>query len=204
MEFMNNSKDRKHIYFSKKYMKIGIFVFLPILFLISYLYYEMNNLPKIKVGEVSIINTDADIKLDDIHVIENSKGYKEWELWAETAKTYHEKDITIFSKIKMKIYKGNTFWKLYANKGSLVNSSRDVFMSGEVVIESNSGFVLKTQSVSFKPSSNILTAKSKVLIEGNDFKVNGYGLVGNLQKGNFIIKDKVIALFQTTTVKSKK
>ena len=77
-------------------------------------------------------------------------------------------------------------------------------MSGEVVIESNSGFVLKTQSVSFKPSSNILTAKSKVLIEGNDFKVNGYGLVGNLQKGNFIIKDKVIALFQTTTVKSKK
>ena len=201
---MKNSNDKKQIFFFKKYIRIGIFVFLAILFFGSYLYYNMNNLPNIKVGKVSVINTDADIKLDDIHVIENSKGYKEWELWAETAKTYHEKDITIFSKIKMKIYKDNTFWQLYANKGSLVNSSRDVFMSGNVVIESNSGFVLKTQSVSFKTSSNTLTAKSKVLIEGTDFKVNGNGLVGNLQKGNFIIKDKVIALLQNTKIRSEK
>ena len=200
---MNNPKDKEQIFFSKKYIRIGTLFFLLILFFGSYLYYNMNNLPNIKVGKVSIINTDADIKLDDIHVIENSKGYKEWELWADTAKTYHEKDITIFKKIKMKIYKDNTFWQLYANKGSLVNSSRDVFMSGNVVIKSNSGFVLKTQSVNFKSSSNTLTAKSKVLIEGTDFKVHGNGLVGNLQKGNFILKDKVIALFQNRTTRSK-
>ena len=103
----------------------------------------------------------------------------------------------------LQIYKDNTFWQLYANKGSLVNSSRDVFMSGNVIIKSNSGFVLKTQSVNFKSSSNTLTAKSKVLIEGTNFKVHGNGLVGNLQKGNFILKEKVIALFQNRTMRSE-
>ena len=200
---MLNKQYHKRTFFNKKYIRIAIFSIVPIIFFISFYYYKLRNLPKIKIGDVSIINTDADIKLDDIHVIENSKGYKEWELWAKTAKTYQEKDITLFDKIQMKIYKDKTYWKLYANKGSLIISSRDIFMSGNVVIESNNGFVLKTESLSFKPSSNTLLAKSKVSIEGTDFKVNGYGLIGNIKKGNFVIKDKVSAFFKNTTNKNK-
>jgi len=200
---MRNTKVKKQTFF-KKYIRIGIFLFIPAIFYSSYYFYSLNDLPKIKVGNVSIVNTDADIKLDDIHVIENSKGYKEWELWADTAKTYQEKDITIFNKIKMKIYKDNTFWELYANKGSLVISSRDVLMSGNVVIKSNRGFILKTESISFKPSSDTLFANAKVLIEGDDFKVNGYGLIGNIKKGNFTIKEKVVALLNNKIVKNEK
>tara|TARA_A100001037_G_scaffold305149_1_gene344229 strand:+ start:4997 stop:5593 length:597 start_codon:yes stop_codon:yes gene_type:complete len=198
---MRNSNQKNQI-FTKKYIRIFIFLFIPGIFYVSYYFYSLNDLPKIKVGNVSIVNTDADIKLDDIHVIENSKGYKEWELWAETAKTYQAKDLTVFSKIKMKIYKDNTFWELYANKGSLVISSRDVLMSGNVVIKSNSGLLLKTQSISFKTSSNTLFAKSEVFIEGDDFKVNGYGLEGNIRKGSFTIKEKVVALLNNKIAKN--
>ena len=196
---MSYFQQKKGALSSRKYVRIGIFLLLPAIFYCSYYFYSSNNLPKIKVGNVSFINTDADIKLDDIHVVENSKGYKEWELWADTAKTYQDKDITIFDKIKMKIYKGNTFWQLYANKGSLVISSRDVLMTGNVVIKSNNGFILKTQSVSFKPSSNTIYAKSKVFIEGNDFSVNGYGLIGDIQNGSFTIKKEVKAFLNKKT-----
>ena len=48
----------------------------------------------IKANNISFTGSDADLTIDRMHVIQNKQGTKDWEMWADSAKIYHKKNIT--------------------------------------------------------------------------------------------------------------
>lgn len=148
----------------------------------------------LKIGEVSFRDSDADLNIDKVHVVQNTKGVREWELWADSAKVYRQKGLTILKNLKLRFYpkEGEPAY-LTAQKGTMQNESRNIRISGDVIILASNGVSMKTDSLYFRSKEKRIDSDSRVLMEGTRFRLVGTGLEGKTDIGHYALKKKVSA-----------
>lgn len=149
---------------------------------------------RIAIKGVSFRNSDADLDIDKVHVVQNTEGFREWELWADSAKVYREKDLTILKNLRLRFYpKGGEPANVSARRGTMENKSRNMRISGDVVILASNGVSVKTDSLYFRPKEKRIDSDARVLIEGERFRLSGTGLKGRTDLGHYELKEKVSA-----------
>ncbi len=154
---------------------------------------------RIDVGGVSFQGSDADLNVDKVHVVQNTKGVKEWELWADSAKVYREKDVTVLRNLRLRLYpKNGKPADVSARRGTMENKSRNMKISGNVIVRTAQGFSLQTESLYFRPQENRIDSDSRVRIEGKRFRLSGTGLAGRTDLGHYELKEKVRATLYDT------
>ncbi len=148
----------------------------------------------LKIGEVSFKGSDADININKVHVIQNTKGRKEWELWADSANVYRQKELTILKNLKLRFYpeKGNPTL-VTAQQGTMQNESHNIKISGNITIITSNGVSMKTGSLYFRAKEKRIESDSRVLMEGAGFRLVGTGLEGQTDIGHYALKKKVRA-----------
>lgn len=148
----------------------------------------------LKIGEISFGDSDADLNIDKVHVVQNIKGVREWELWADSAKVYRQKGLTILKNLKLRFYpKEGEPAHVTAQKGTMQNESRNIRISGDVTILASNGVSIKTDSLYFRSKERRIDSDSRVLMEGARFRLVGTGLQGQTDLGNYKLKEKVSA-----------
>ena len=148
----------------------------------------------LKIGEVSFRGTDADLNIDKVHVVQNTKGAREWELWADSAKVYKQKGLTILKNLKLHFYPkegGPAF--VTAQQGTMQNESRNIKISGNVTITASNGVSMKTDSLYFRSNEKRIESDSQVLMEGAHFRLVGTGLEGQTDIGHYALMKNVKA-----------
>lgn len=153
----------------------------------------------ISVGSISVVGTDADMKIDRVHIVQNKQGIKSWEMWADTAKVYRKKNYTKMENVHLRFFpKNGKIMDVTADSGLMENGSRNMDLQGNVLIKSQDGFSLKTESLRFRPKEKRIDSDDRVLIEGETFRLSGIGLRGRTDLGEFFLKENIRAVINGT------
>lgn len=116
---------------------------------------------------VSYFESKANISIGKVHQTATRNGITEWSLDAASMNYFAEKRQSLFQDLSVTFYlKDRTEIYLTANKGVLKTGSKNMRVSGNVVVE-NGNYQLKTEKLYYDHKQRIITAQVPVKITGN-------------------------------------
>ena len=125
----------------------------------------------------------ADLKLNRVHYTETREGMKEWELEAESAVYYREKEIIVLEKVRGTFYgKNQESYVLVGERGRFNTQTKVIEVYDGVKIDSSHGYHIRTKSLQYRADQRELTTSDPVEIEGPDMQVEGVGMVVELNR----------------------
>src|SRR5215510_10991197 len=86
----------------------------------------------------------ADYQIKEIHINETLAGNLRWTLDADQAEVFDKDQKTVMKKVVVKVFSKNAEWTVTADEGVMGNETRDVSVSGNVVVTSNDGLTITT------------------------------------------------------------
>jgi len=115
-----------------------------------------------------------------VHLVETREGAREWELWADEALAFKDKDLWELRQVKVVLFADNGVeFTVTGKTGEIDSASKNLRVSGEVITRSSNGYVFKTETVSYQSSSRRITSPSRVQMEGpRDQQGSRLSLVG--------------------------
>ena len=142
----------------------------------------------------------ADMHLEKIRFVEDKRGEKTWELEAKSVHQYQEENMMVLEDVKVTFYgkDGRTFF-LTGKQGKVYQDSKNVELTGDVVLTSDDGYQLKTHSASYRDAEKIVTTPDPVEIEGEQIRLTGKGMLVHTEDKTFKILSQV-----KTQLKGKK
>lgn len=134
----------------------------------------------------------ADMRLEKVRFMEDKHGQKTWELEAKSVHRYEGQNMMVLEDVKLTFYakEGRIFY-LTSKQGKVYQDSKNVDLIGDVVLTSNDGYSLKTQSASYRDADKIVSTPDPVEIEGEQLRMTGKGMVVNVEAKTFRILSQV-------------
>ncbi len=146
-------------------------------------------------GRVRILDTDADLQIDRLHVVQNAKGVKDWELWADTAKVYKDEDKTHMTNLRIRFYPPDKkTMDVTADRGWMENKTRNMYIFGNVLLRTSDGYTLETQSLRFNSAAHQVDTDDPIVLHSRSFRLTGVGLHGRTDLGRFFLNKNVRAV----------
>jgi len=143
-----------------------------------------------KIPKVS--TEGADMQLKKIRFVEDKQGQKTWELEAESVNQYQEQNIMVLEDIKLTFYtKEGRVINLTAKQGKVYQDSKNLDLTGDVVLTSSDGYQLKTHSASYCHSEKVVSTSDPVEIDGEQIRLTGKGMLVNVEAKTFRILSQV-------------
>ena len=125
----------------------------------------------------------ADLKLDRVHYTETREGVKEWELEAVSAVYYREQNTLALEKVRATFYgKNQETYVLVGEKGRYNTQTKVIEAFDGVVVDSSSGYQLRTQGLRYEADQRELRTSDPVEIKGPDMQIEGVGMVVELNR----------------------
>ena len=135
---------------------------------------------------------DATQVLRTVHLAEDKHGQKTWELEAKSVRQYEEQNIMVLEDVKVTFYtKEGRILYLTSKQGKIYQDSKNVDLIGDVVLTTNDGYRLKTQSAFYRHSENIVNTSDPVEIDGEQIHMTGIGMLANVEAKTFRILSQV-------------
>ena len=123
----------------------------------------------------------ADIRIEQARYVETRDGRKEWELEADSAQYFKNDNLTAFENIKVIFYSQNGMnYILKGKKGRLRNDTKDMDVSGDVVVTSADGYQLRTDSLKYSAVVKQISTKDRVVFIGTNIRIEGIGFLADM------------------------
>ena len=134
----------------------------------------------------------ADMQLKKIRFVEDKQGQKTWELEAESVNQYQEQNMLVLEDVKLTFYtkEGRVIY-LTGKQGKVYQDSKDVDLTGDVVLTSSDGYQLKTHSASYRHSEKVVRTSDPVEIDGEQIQLTGKGMLVDVEAKTFKILSQV-------------
>ncbi|MBI5642439.1 MAG: LPS export ABC transporter periplasmic protein LptC [Deltaproteobacteria bacterium] len=142
-------------------------------------------------------DSKLEVKIDKIHYSGTKNGRVEWELTADSAKRTRDEDLTLFDTVQATFYskQGKTY-TLKADEGRYKEIAGEIHAVGDVSVESEEGYTLKTEELKYSIGSREITSDKRVEITSEGMDVEGEGFFADVENGRYLLKDKVRAVFK--------
>ncbi len=136
-----------------------------------------------------------DQQVGDFSLTESVQGTKKWTLWAQWAAIYNERAQVRARNVRIDFFEesGRKFSELKADSGIIYQRTNDMEATGDVVVQTEEGIRLETQSLKWlNASQKILSEDFVKITQGRDV-LTGVGLVSDASLNEFEIKSQVQA-----------
>jgi len=134
----------------------------------------------------------ADMQLKKVRFVEDKQGQKTWELEAESVQQYQEQNMMVLEDVKVTFYaKEGRIIYLTGKQGKVYQDSKNVDLSGDVVLTSSDGYQLKTHSASYRHSEKTVSTLDPVEIDGEQIRLTGKGMLVDVEAKTFKILSQV-------------
>jgi len=142
--------------------------------------------------EPKVTAEDTKMNLEKVHFVEDKGGKKTWELEAQSVQQYEDQNLLILRDVKVTVYtkEGRSF-VISGKEGRVHQDSKDAELSGNVILTSNDGYQLRTQSVAYDHQTKRVTTPDLVEIQGDQIRVQGKGMVVDMEARTFRIMNQV-------------
>ncbi len=138
-------------------------------------------------------------KMLGVHYVENSANSKGWELFATEASGTTDSQ-WILKQVKVHFFTNdNSSFTVTGEVGEVDGISKDMVVRGHVTTTSSNGYSFKTDSLRYVAKDKQMTSPDAVEMlgpadgKGSGFKLNGVGLLVDIQKNKMTILDQVTA-----------
>lgn len=120
-------------------------------------------------------------------------GVKSVEIKVKYLEKYEKKDMAKGREIYAEIYdqEGKHISSLQADSGWIREKRQEITVLGNVVVKSDQGVILETQSLSWNPQINKVTTEDFVKITKGEDVITGYGLEADQELKELKIKKEV-------------
>jgi LPS export ABC transporter protein LptC len=141
-----------------------------------------------------ILTGGADAHLEKIRFVEDRQGQKTWELEAKSIQQYQDQNVIFLEEVKVTFFakEGRSF-VVSGKQGKINQNSKDMELSGDVVLVSSDGYRLETHSVSYHHSEKRISTSDPVVIEGGKIRVEGRGMLVDMESKILKVLNKVKA-----------
>ncbi len=144
---------------------------------------------------ISSFPADSNLSIGKIHQTSTKNGVKEFTLDAASASytaskkmvVLNDLSLTFFLKNKQEVY-------LTANKGILKTDSKDIEITGNVIV-SNESSKLFTKKIQYKHSQHLLLSKVPVKIVGNSYQLTADRMSLDLNTNKAVFEGRVKGAF---------
>jgi len=143
--------------------------------------------------------SSADLKLDRVHYTETREGVKEWELEAASAQYFKEENTVLLDKVKATFFgkEGQTY-TLVGEKGRSNTTTKAIQIFDGIRLESSDGYQMHTQSLNYQPQKREFHTPDAVEIMGPQLRVEGIGLIVDLDRQQLkVLREVHTTLSQT-------
>ena len=143
-----------------------------------------------KLPDVQIEGVES--RLEKIQLVEDKQGKKTWELEAKSIQQEQETKILILEDLKVTYYtKDGRTIVVTGKKGKVNQESKDVELVGNVVLTTNDGYRLTTNSAAYAHQARKVTTSDPVEIEGEQMRVVGIGMQVDMEAQTFKVLSHV-------------
>jgi LPS export ABC transporter protein LptC len=146
--------------------------------------------------------TSADLKLDKVHYTETREGVKEWELEAICAQYFKEEGTVFFDKVKATFFgKNGEKYVLVGEKGKFNTQTKAIEVFNGIRLSSSDGYQMRTQSLKYQAEKRELSTSDAVEITGPQLRVEGIGLIVELDRQQMKVLRQVTTTLSQAGVK---
>ena len=139
-----------------------------------------------------ILTIGAESALEKIRLVEDKHGKKTWELEAISIRQYQDKNMMLLEDVKLTVYaKDGRSFVVSGKEGKVYQDSKDMELSGNVMLTSSDGYQLRTHSVAYRHEDRRVTSSDVVELEGEQISLRGKGMLVDTERQTFKILSAV-------------
>ena len=144
---------------------------------------------------ISSLPGDANLSIGKIHQTSTKNGVKEFTLDAASAYYTASKKEVILNDLSVTFFlKNNQEVYLTANKGILETESKDIEVTGNVILKNESSRLV-TEKIQYKHGLRLLLSKVPVKIIGNSYQLTSDRMSLDLNTNNTVFEGRVEGAF---------
>lgn len=138
----------------------------------------------------------VDMQIGDIHYEQTDKNAsKEWELDAKSAQYFKDENKIVLHSIELTFFSNEgKVYQLTADDGELYTDSKDVNVSGNVVVLTEEGYHIQADSFRYDAEERKILTNDRVHLSSKELVMTGKGMVVDLEEEKFYILEEVKAL----------
>lgn len=138
----------------------------------------------------------VNMQINSIHYEQtNQHAFKEWELDAQSAQYFKKENKIVLQSIEVTFFSNEgKVYKLTAKHGELHTDSRDIKVSGEVVVLTDEGYRIQTNSFHYRAEERKIFTDDDVTLSSERLVMSGKGMIVDLEKERLYILKEVRAL----------
>lgn len=160
---------------------LSVLVFVLVMQVVVFAPQNVNDRPR--AGTAVLPNApgaDVEQAMRGVHLVETSEGAREWELWADEAVAFKNRNVWELKQVKVVLFAENGVeFTVTGATGQIETQSKNLQISGDVVTKSSNGYVFKTESVAYRSETRKLQSPGAVEMTGpKDLKGNRLSLKG--------------------------
>ena len=159
---------------------------------VSWFNLQGRKVSQLKDEEPKVTAEDTKMNLEKVHFVEDKGGKKTWELEAQSVQQYEDQNLLVLKDVKVTVYtkEGRSFI-ISGKEGKVHQDSKNAELSGNVIVTSSDGYRLRTQSVAYDHQTKKVTTPDFVELEGDQIRVQGRGMVVDMEARAFKILSQV-------------
>lgn len=139
----------------------------------------------------------ADLTMQKVKLVENKGERTEWELEADSSETFQEENLTVLKNVKATFYpEEQPVIHVSGREGRLSMDTKDMVIRGDVAVQSESGYALKTQELRYIAEKKQVETDQPVEMAQQGLFVQGVGLTVNIDGKSLVVRRDVKATFQ--------
>jgi len=140
---------------------------------------------------------EIDQRIQGFNMIETQDGKKVWELWSDSTVSNKAKETWELDVVKAKFFSDSGVTFDVSGKKGIVNvKTKDLLVTGDVVVRSSNGYLFKTPAVSYTSGAKYLSGEGEVEMHGpkdtmgHALRLTGIGMEASLEKGTMeVLRD---------------
>ncbi|MBX2996648.1 MAG: LPS export ABC transporter periplasmic protein LptC [Bdellovibrionaceae bacterium] len=124
-------------------------------------------------------------KMKGVHLVESSKGTRDWELYADAAEGFEGKGKWQIQKVKIMFYSENKVqFTVTGKSGELDTKTKDMKIEGDVRTVSENGYRFESPSIQYQAGPRVLESPGPVRMTGpSDSQGEGMVVTSNFMRG---------------------
>lgn len=152
---------------------------------------------------MSVPKIEADLEVGNLFLTEEKDGTVRWELKARIAQCFNKGNETLLEDLRVTLHKPDGgVVTLEGDRGRVDEKTRDMEVSGGVVVTSSEGICLRTRSLHYDHSHREISTEDPVRIDGKGVRISGVGLVMDLNREKISVLGGVETLIHEVPLKS--
>jgi len=145
----------------------------------------------------------ADLQLNRMKYTETREGIKEWELEAASVRYFQDEKLLFLEKVKATFFgKNQETYVLVGERGKFNTQTKAIEIFDGVKIDSSDGYQMQTRSLKYQAEKRELRTSDPVEISGPQLRIQGTGLIVELDHQRVRILKQVTTTFYESIPKT--